>query len=117
MKPIRLVVNGVKLHARFSALVLDALGKMEPAPTLPPLPRGHIYFQASDDSLHSIPQEHLAKARRVDPDLTVVRERRVLNTQGSGFFTATNRRGRSRGKPTTAEREVLRTLRFVVFAK
>ena len=64
MKPIRLVVNGVKLHARFSALALDALGKLEPAPALPPLPKGHLHFQASDNSIHSVPRKYLARAKK-----------------------------------------------------
>jgi hypothetical protein len=73
MKPIRLIVNGAKLHARFSALVLDALARMEAAAAPPPLPKGQIYFQASDNSFHSILRKHLAQARRIDPGLKVVR--------------------------------------------
>jgi hypothetical protein len=105
MKPIRLEVNGVKLHERFSKLVLDALARMEAAPALPPLPKGYIYFQASDGSFHSIPRKRLAKARRIDPGLTVLWQQTVTT-------------GRSRSYPrfTRAERDVLRTLYFVVFA-
>jgi hypothetical protein len=116
MKPIQLVVNGVKLHEQFSQMALDALGRMEPAPALPPLPKGHIYFQASDNSLHSVLRKHLARARRIDPGLVLVRDRAVMNSQGSGSFTVTTGRPRSRTKFTRAEREVLRTLCFVVFA-
>jgi hypothetical protein len=116
MKPIQLDVNGVKLHVRFSALVLDALARMEAAPTLPPLPKGHIYFQASDDSLHSIPQKCLAQARRIDPGLKVLWPQTVANSEGSGGFTVTTGRPRSYPKFTRAERDVLRTLYFVVFA-
>jgi hypothetical protein len=35
VKPIRLIVNGIKLNEKFSAMVLDALGKLIPAPALP----------------------------------------------------------------------------------
>jgi hypothetical protein len=39
-----------------------------------------------------------------------------MNSQGDGNFVITNARPRSQAKLTTGEREVLRTLRFVVFA-
>jgi len=54
-KPIRLNVNGVKLHARFSRLVFDALDRMEAQPLLPLLPKSRAYLRASDNSLHSVP--------------------------------------------------------------
>jgi hypothetical protein len=62
-KQIQLVVNGVKLHARFNALFLDALDRMEPAPALPPIPKGCCRFQASDNSIHEIPRKYLAQTR------------------------------------------------------
>jgi len=94
---------------------LDALDRMEAQPLLTPLPRGHIYFQASDNSLHSIPHKHLTQARRIDPGLVVVSERVVNNSQGSGNFTVSTIRRRL-PKFTRSEREVLRALYFVVFA-
>ncbi len=115
MKQICLIVNGVQLHERFSRMVLDALNRMEPAPLLPPLPRGHVYFQASDGSLHSVPHQHLAQARRIDPGLVLVRQRSVKNSQGVGSFTVTTARPQSRPKFRRSERDVLRTLYFLAF--
>lgn len=116
MKPVLLEVNGVKLHPRFSKLVLDALARMEAAPA-PPLPRGHFYFKASDNSFHSIPRRHLARARRIDPGLRVRRQHPVTNSRGSGSSIVTTARPRAYPKFTRAESEVLRTLYFVVLAR
>jgi hypothetical protein len=69
LKPKRLVVNGIKLHARFSKLVFDALARLEKLEQLPPIPTGYVRFEASDQSQNDIPRQHLAAARRIDPGL------------------------------------------------
>ncbi len=115
MKPIQLIVNGVVLHERFSALVLDALDRMEAQPLLPPLPKGHVYFQASDNSIHSIPRKQLTQARRIDPGLVVVVSERVVNnSQGSGSFTVSSAR-RQFPKFTRSERDVLESFYLLSF--
>lgn len=83
---------------------------------LPPLPRGHLYFQASDNSLHSIPRENLAQARRIDPGLRVLRQLPNSNRQGSNS-NVTKARPRASQPFRRSEREVLRTLYFVVLAR
>jgi hypothetical protein len=115
MKKIQLIVHGVELHERFSALVLDALDRLEPAPVLPPIPKGHVYFQASDGSLHSVPRKHLASARRIDPDLVLISQRTVANSEGSGSFTVTTARPRFIAKLSAEERAVLHTLWLLAF--
>jgi hypothetical protein len=116
VKPIRLIVNGWELHERFSALVLDELGHLEPASALPPIRKGYCRFQASDNSTHDVPRKHLAAARRIDPNLALVRERAIRNSQGSGHFTITvaARRG-ARTKIRWSEGDVLQTLYFLAF--
>ena len=69
MTPKRLEVNGVKLHPRFSRLVLGALARLEKLEQLPPIPLGYIRFEASDKSIHQVPRKHLTAARRLDPGL------------------------------------------------
>jgi hypothetical protein len=115
MKKIRLVVNGVELHERFSQLVLDALDRLEPAPPLPAIPKGHVYFQASDGSLHSVPRKYLARARRIDPDLVLVTQRTVANSLGTGSFTVTTARPGSTAKLSAEDRDVLRTFWLLAF--
>jgi hypothetical protein len=78
----------------------------------PPLPNGYCRFQASDNSTHEIPRKHLAQARRIDPGLVLLKERAVMNSQGRGSSAGSM----VRVKFTRAERDVLRTLYFAVFA-
>ena len=96
MKPVRLEVNGLKLHPRFSKLVLDALARMEELEQLPPIPAGYIRFEASDASIHDVPRKYLAAARRIDPDL-------IPWKKGVPQFTKD-------------DAELFRTLYFVMFA-
>jgi hypothetical protein len=96
MTPKRLEVNGVKLHPRFSRLVLGALVRLENLERLPPPPKGHLYFEASDGSLHSIPRKHLTAARHLDPGL-------IPWKKGVPQFRKD-------------EAELFRTLHFLVFA-
>jgi len=67
-----------------------------------------VYFQASDDSLHSIPRNQLKAARRVDPGLEVVQVRKV-----NSFQVTTIRRRLPKFRPE--ERDVLRTLYYLSF--
>jgi hypothetical protein len=69
MTPKRLEVNGMKLHPRFSKLVLGALARLEKLEQLPPIPAGYVRFEASDQSFHQAPRRHLTAARRLDPGL------------------------------------------------
>lgn len=69
MKPVRLEVNGLKLHPRFSKMVLDALARMEKLEQLPPIPAGYVRFEASDTSIREVLRKHLTAARRLDPGL------------------------------------------------
>jgi hypothetical protein len=96
MKPIQLVVNGFKLHPRFSKLVLDAVARLDKLEQLPPIPAGYVRFEASDSSIHQVPRKHLAAARRIDPGL-------IPWKKGVPQFRKD-------------EAELLRTLYFVVFA-
>ncbi len=68
-KQVRLNINGLYLHERFSKLVLDALARLEKLEALPPIPKGYVRFEASDKSVHEIPRKEMARARRIDPGL------------------------------------------------
>jgi hypothetical protein len=68
-KQVRLNINGLYLHERFSRLVLDALARLEKLEDLPPIPKGYVRFEASDKSVHEIPRKEMARARRIDPGL------------------------------------------------
>jgi hypothetical protein len=69
MKPPRLEVNGIRLHPRFSKLVLDALARLEELEQMPTIPAGYVRFEASDKSIHQVPRKRLTAARRIDPGL------------------------------------------------
>lgn len=96
MKPQRFEVNGVKLHPRFSKLVLDALARLEELEQLPPISPGYVRFEASDKSIHQVPRKHLTAARHIDPSL-------IPWKNGVPQFRKD-------------EAELFRTLYFVVFA-
>ncbi len=96
MKAQRLEVNGVKLHPRFSKLVLDALARLKKLEQLPTIPAGYVRFEASDKSIHQVPRKHLTAARLLDPGL-------IPWKKGVPQFRKD-------------EAELFRTLYFVVFA-
>jgi len=113
MRQPRLKVNGVKLPVRLSKLVLSAFKRMKPGRPLPPLPKGRIYFQASDDSLHEIPRKHLARARLIDPGLTLFKTKWIV--ADGRKIQVTTARSPAWLKLRQDEREALRKLRRLAF--
>jgi len=96
VKQILININGMKLHRRYSKLVLDTLARLEKLEALPPIPKGYIRFEASDHSQHDVPRSQLAAARRIDPGL-------IPWKKGVAQFRKD-------------EAELLRTLYFLMFA-
>jgi hypothetical protein len=58
--------DGTRLGPQFSQRVLEALDRAFWSEGLPPLPRGYIRFQASDNSIHNVPARFISEALGID---------------------------------------------------
>lgn len=116
---MQLIVNGNKLHPKFSELVLKALDRMgTQGRALPKIPRGHILFLDSIGKLHSVPKKHLAWARRIDPGLRTIRQKIIYCSDGSHFFVSSTQPPLDDApvnKLSPEEQDIVGTLRQLAF--